>query len=169
MDIRLPDKHNFVNHFCLQSFLSEQSFPSLSMSCCSKLKEDVLETLCETGISKKEISNKIDKFHRTGKTNKNNTQNTMVKFKSHSFKEKIYFKRKAVKDVKIKPTLTKHRIELLKNTNTLITDNPGTNFLFTYADVHGNLKIRLKNARNGREVVRFDNEKDFNQLFAKSF
>ena len=94
-----------------------------------------------------------------------------MKFKSHSFKENIYFKRKAVKrrDVKIKPSLTKHQIELLKNTNTLITDNPGTNFLFTYADVHGNLKIRLKDARNGREVVRFDNEKDFNQLFAKSF
>ena len=34
MHIHLPDKH-VVNHFCLQAFLSEQSFPSLSMSCCS--------------------------------------------------------------------------------------------------------------------------------------
>ena len=50
-----------------------------------------------------------------------------------------------------------------------MTENPGTNFLFTHTDVHGNLKIRLKNARNGRGVVRFDNEKYFNQLFAKSF
>ena len=33
MHIRLSDKHNVVNHFCLQAFLSEQSFPSLSMSC----------------------------------------------------------------------------------------------------------------------------------------
>ena len=73
----------------------------------NKLKEDVIETLCETGISKEEISNNIDKLHRIGKTNKNNTQNTIVKFKSHSFKEKIHFKRKAVKqrDVKIKPSL----------------------------------------------------------------
>ena len=103
--------------------------------------------------------------------NKNNTQNTIVKFKSHPFKEKIYFKRKAIKqrDVKIKLSLTKHRIELLKDTNTLIMNNPGTNFLFTYADIDGNLKIRLKNARNGREVVRVDNEEDFNQLFDKSF
>ena len=31
MDIRLPNKHNVVNHFCLHAFLSEQSFPSLSM------------------------------------------------------------------------------------------------------------------------------------------
>ena len=35
MHIRLSDKHNVVNHFCLQAFLSEQSFPSLSMSYCS--------------------------------------------------------------------------------------------------------------------------------------
>ena len=34
MHIRLPDKHNVSNHFCLQAFLSEQSFPSLSMPCC---------------------------------------------------------------------------------------------------------------------------------------
>ena len=138
----------------------------------NKLKEDVVEMLCETGISKEEISNNFDKLHRIGKTDKNNTQNTIVKFKLHSFKEKIYFKRKASKqrdDVKIKPLLTKHRIELLNYTNTLITDNPGTNFLFAYADVHGNLKIRLKNSRNRCEVVRFDNEKDFNQLFGKSF
>ena len=49
------------------------------------------------------------------------------------------------------------------------TDNPGINFLFTYANIHGNLKIRLKDTRNGREVVRFANEKDFSKSFAKSF
>ena len=58
----------------------------------NKLKQDVVETLCETGISKEEISNNLDELHRIGKTNKNNTQNTfvklVVKFKSHSFKEK---------------------------------------------------------------------------------
>ena len=35
MHILLPDKHNVANHFCLQAFLSEQSFPSLPMSCSS--------------------------------------------------------------------------------------------------------------------------------------
>ena len=35
MHIRLPGKHNVANHFCLQAFLSEQSFPSLPFSCCS--------------------------------------------------------------------------------------------------------------------------------------
>ena len=57
------------------------------------------------------------------------------------------------RDVKIKLSLTKHRIELLNGANTLITDNPGTKFLFASADVHGNMKIRLKDTRNEREVV----------------
>ena len=98
-------------------------------------------------------------------------QNTIIKFKFHSFKEKIFFKRKAIKqrDVKIKPSLTKNRIELLKDANTLIMDNLGINFLFVYVDVHRNLTIFLKDAKNGQEVVRFTNEKDFNNLFAKSF
>ena len=34
MHIRLPDKH-VASHFCLQAFLSEQRFPSLSLSCSS--------------------------------------------------------------------------------------------------------------------------------------
>ena len=84
---------------------------------------------------------------------------------------KKIFVLKALKqrDVKIKLSLTKHRIELLKDAITLITNNTGTNFLFAYADVHANLKIRLKDARNGQEVVTFNNEKDFNNLFAKRF
>ena len=56
----------------------------------NKLKEDVVETLCETGISKEKIINNIDKLHRIGKTDKDNTQNTIIKSKSHSFKEKIF-------------------------------------------------------------------------------
>ena len=39
----------------------------------NKLKEDISEMLCETGISKKEIANKIGKLHRSGKTGNNNT------------------------------------------------------------------------------------------------
>ena len=35
MRIRLPDKHNVAGHFCLQAFLSEKRFPSLSLSCSS--------------------------------------------------------------------------------------------------------------------------------------
>ena len=126
----------------------------------------------KTEISKEEITNNIDNSTELEKPTKIvYTLNTIVKFKPHSFKEKVYFKRKAIKqrDVKIKPSLTKHQTELLKDANTLLKGNLGTNFLFAYANVHRNLKIHLKDAWNGWEVVRFANEKDFNNLFAKSF
>ena len=48
-----------------------------------KLKKDVVETLCETEISKEEITSNINKLHRIGKTNTNNPQNTILKLKSH--------------------------------------------------------------------------------------
>ena len=35
MYIYLPDGNNHANHFCPQDFLSEQRFPSFSMSCFS--------------------------------------------------------------------------------------------------------------------------------------
>ena len=78
----------------------------------------------------------IDKLHRIGKTEKNNTQNTILKIKPHTFKERIYLKRKSITQIYIKSKLsvTKHQVELLKNANTLITDNLGTNFL--YVNVH---------------------------------
>ena len=126
----------------------------------------------KTEISKEEITNNIDNSTELEKPTKIIfTLNTIVKFKLHSFKEKVYFKRKAIKqrDVKIKPSLTKHQTELLKDANTLLKGNLGTNFLFAYANVHRNLKIHLKDAWNGWEVVRFANEKDLNNLFAKSF
>ena len=56
----------------------------------NKLQKCVVGTLSEAGISKEEITNNIDKLYRIGKTDKNNAQNTIKKFKSHSFKEKKF-------------------------------------------------------------------------------
>ena len=77
----------------------------------------------------------------------------------------------------LNPTHLKKKISLkgkqlnkeMSKSNHLITDNPGTNVSFAYADVQGNLKICLKDAKNEQQVVKFANEKDFNNLFAKSF
>ena len=42
------------------------------------------------------------------------------------------------------------------------------NFHFVNAHMYENLKIGLKNAKNGRAVVNFIDGKNFNNLFAKS-
>ena len=44
MHIRLPDKHNVVNHFCLQAFLSniKTKFSKFFLSCCSSSTDILL-------------------------------------------------------------------------------------------------------------------------------
>ena len=54
----------------------------------------VIETLCETGISKGEITNSIDKLHRIGKTDKNNTQNTIINLNLTHLNKKFTLKEK---------------------------------------------------------------------------
>ena len=54
----------------------------------------VIETLCETGISKGEITNSIDKLHRIGKTDKNNTQNTIINLNLAHLNKKLTLKEK---------------------------------------------------------------------------
>ena len=58
---------------------------------------------------------------------------------------------------------------MLKDINPFIRENHRTNFYVACVDVHGNMKIRSKDTRNGWEVVSFANEKDFNNLLATSF
>ena len=45
------------------------------------------------GISQQEFHNNFDKVHRVGKTT-NNKENIIIKFKTHSFREKNYRMRK---------------------------------------------------------------------------
>ena len=73
------------------------------------------------------------------------------------------------RDIRLKLSLRRHRVKLLKDANTLIKDKPVTNFLSAYADGHVDLKIPLQDARNRRQVVRFADEKDFIDSFAKTF
>ena len=54
------------------------------------LTETIIDKLEQTGIPKEELKTNIDKLHRTGLyQSSTNTQPVIIKFKSHSFKEKI--------------------------------------------------------------------------------
>ena len=54
------------------------------------LTETIIDKLEQTGIPKEELKTNIDKLHRTGLYQPStNTQPMIIKFKSHSFKEKI--------------------------------------------------------------------------------
>ena len=116
----------------------------------------------------------MGKVHPVGGT-KNGKQSRMIKFTTHSFKEKVFLKHKQNKkngtekrkqnpklksriQLNVQPSLSRFRTELLKKANEVIEDNG--NFKFAYADMHSNLKFILNNPLNEKYVKHFRNEND---------
>ena len=85
----------------------------------TELHQTVVNSLSETGITKTEVGENIDKLHRSGKYDrKSGTQPVIVKFKTLAFKEKVFEnRRKAKHPIKISPSLTKRRSDLLNEIN----------------------------------------------------
>ena len=89
------------------------------------LTETIIDKLGQTGIPKEELKTNINKLHRTGPYQPStNTQPVIVKFKSHGFFKKIYNKRKNVnKNIKLVPSLTKRRSQLLNKLQIVVNDS----------------------------------------------
>ena len=92
-------------------------------------------------ISKEEIEKQVDKCHRIGPKNEDGIQATMLKFKSHLFKESEYHTRKKIKNrkIKINISLTKKRRKILSYAHQATANIPNVDF--PYADINGNLKL----------------------------
>ena len=58
----------------------------------SNVKQNVVDTLSKTGLSKEKISTKYWQITQGSKNRQNKKQNTIIKFKAHSFKERNLFK-----------------------------------------------------------------------------
>ena len=89
------------------------------------------------------------------------------RFKSHSFRSKIYRVRKecARRDLNVRLSLTKRRQNLLNFAQTHLQDE--SNFKFVYADEDGNLKVRTKNPVRRKFVFSFKSERDIAQLITR--
>lgn len=114
-----------------------------------QLNQKVVDIIGETGVDGEIIQDNIDKLHSIGKKNDNrNTQSVIVKFKTHSFKEKVYRKRNTIKNtrIKLRPSLTKRRQDLLDEVNKCISEStdPDLPVKFAFPDVHGTLKVLMK-------------------------
>ena len=136
------------------------------------LSKEVINVIAEMGLDKNQIKQNIDKLHCVGKFNtQTKTQNVMVKFKTHSFKENAYRKKEDIKrqGIKFKPSLTKHRLNTLVDVHKRIKNHPDSNIDFTYPDVHGNLKLKLKLEEDGKSMIRFNTMEDFEHIFINSF
>ena len=106
-------------------------------------------------IDPTELNNEIDKVHRLPLTNKqkqiektSSTPNIMCKFKTHSYREKLFSEKNELynnsnKKIKFHVSLTKHRLDLLEKAQNHIQNLQGIKFCF--ADPSGNLKVKFNN------------------------
>ena len=119
------------------------------------------------GQSTDEVVNQIDKCHRIDPLKDDNTQSTIVRFKSHSFREKAYVNRKKCtnRNIKIKLSLTRKRRKTLTYAYKISDKFPNVDFF--YADIHSNLKLRLNETVNNKIVYPFRDKQELLNLFIK--
>ena len=101
----------------------------------------------------------MDKAHRLGKIKEQNGkkhQDIIVRFKSHSARYKLYSKRKTLKNVKVSPNLTKKRSKLLYDAVELTKNIENDDWGFVYANIHGDLLLRLQEKYQGKHYYSFD-------------
>ena len=94
--------------------------------------------------SKEEFDFEYDKIHRHGKVN-GTKQNVIVRFRPHQYPSDLYYAQKIIKNrnIKLKPSLTKKRTELLRKAIERIEDDNTQGIQFIYADFNGTIQIRM--------------------------
>ena len=114
-----------------------------------------------------EVVNQINKCHRIVLHKDDGTHRTIVRFKSHSFREKAYVNRKKCtnRNIKIKLSLTRKRRKTLTYAYKVSGKFPNVDFF--YADIHSNLKLRLNETVNNKIVYPFRDKQELLNLFKK--
>ena len=137
------------------------------------LKKEVEAILAETNSATS--MNDVDKFHRVGPL-RDKAQDIIIRFKSHTAKEVFYLNRKQIKKrgVKVRPSLAPARRELLEEAINVLKDYETGDYQlsnmphFVYANVHGNLKLKMSHAVKGRMFFDFKSLVELNNLIEKN-
>ena len=92
-------------------------------------------------INKVEIEKQINKCPRIAPKNENNSQATILKFKSHSLRLSVYHSIKKIKNRKIKSNISPSKKwgKVLSYAHQAIASIPNVDFL--HADINGYLKL----------------------------
>ena len=139
-------------------------------------KVEVQNLISSAGSST--IIQDVDKYHRIGRVNDDNKQDLIIRFKSHNAKELFYKARKKLNRViKVKPSLAPDRNKTLKEAKDLVDDllqtedeNVTRNYPeYVFADIHGNLKVKMKNGygRRGQQFFKFNSLHDLREIVDK--
>ena len=127
-----------------------------------KAKNVIVKNL---NFSEEEVDRELDKCQRLGPT-RDGKQSTIVRLRSHAFKEKVHWKRKEIKGkkIKIKLSFTKRRTRTIKYVHQITENNAEVNLV--YADMNGNLKLlRLHNSIGNKYVYEFKSKEELYELF----
>ena len=119
------------------------------------------------GFEERKVNEELDKCHRLGKA-KDGKQSTIIRFKSHSFRASVYASRNNIqnkKKLKVKLSLTKRRTKIINYAHRITESVPEV--MFAYADVNGNLKIRLHEQREGKYTFPFNSIDSLHNIFRK--
>ena len=160
----LDDLHQYQRRSCL---LIDGIKPAENEN-EDQIKEKVKNVLTRNlDFDEREFDKEFDKCHRVGRLVEGK-QTTIVRFKSHRFKEAVYRKRKTTKnkEIKIKVSLTRTRTKTLNYAHDVVSENERA-IHFAFADPNGNLKLRLRNAINGKTVIPFKNVDDLEKMISK--
>ena len=123
-----------------------------------QVEEKVKDVIGKMGLSDN-VLNDFDKAHRLGKIkqiNGKNVQDVIVRFKSHSSRYEVFRKRKAARNIKISPNLTKARGKLLHDAVALADTIEKNDWGFVFANMHGDILLRLKDKHKGKHYHPFD-------------
>ena len=104
----------------------------------------------------------VDKFHRNGMIKNNGikkAQNVIVRFKTHTSRYACLSKKKELKSNKIAPNLTRKRGKMLFDASKIIKDKMLTQIDFVFANIHGDLHVRLAEPIEGSKVHPFNSLK----------
>ena len=134
-----------------------------------ELVEEKVREIISKELQLPNIVAEIDKAHRVGKINIQNnkkSQNIIVRFKSHSARYSVYNKRKLLKNKKIGANLTPHRSQLLQEAITVMESLEKEDGQFVFSDLHGDLKLRVKEAYDGRHYFSFSSIETLHELLS---
>ena len=113
--------------------------PVKKIETCEDLKrffeKKVMKDMGEN--SKEEFDFEYDKIHSHGKVN-GTKQNVIVRFRSHQYPSDLYYARKKInkRNIRLKPSLTKKKTELLRNATERIEDDNTKGIQFVYAEIY---------------------------------
>ena len=111
----------------------------------------------------------IDKMHRIGKIRNRDgkrNQDIIIRFKTHHSRYTVMRNRKEARSVKIRPNLTKCRNDLQYKASEYVKEIEKVKFI--YANIHGDLILRLNEEIDGKEDFQFNSMNKLESLLVET-